>query len=268
MKMVNLKISCITLMAVSVASCAAIQKAYYHQATLISNNSISEVWGDGVATADQSICVWVGDYGGLYVPMMVGLIGLPLFPFGVFMGKVKKTEYFTIGIWIIPKGMAQKKEFLFDPRKTYVEFENGVIRKPQIIRVMRFKTHLVAGSERIKDSDVWKPMPPSDINGPIVLWDWSKFILTFIKPKKDVESERVEINGLESKQRQKQTYVFDFKDVEKYRYVIPGEDVNGEWLGETPNAPCRKLFKRDRKVDSSDADSILTTIRTKSLGVP
>ena len=54
-----LKLITLLLVILLLASCGAIQKARYYAPS--TSDPISLAWGDGLATADKDVCVWVGD---------------------------------------------------------------------------------------------------------------------------------------------------------------------------------------------------------------
>jgi hypothetical protein len=150
----------------SLISCGGIQKARYHQPTNAIENSLTTNWGDGVATADYNVCVWVGDDTALYLPIVAGPIGLPFFPLGVFEGEIDRLGFFELSIWIVPADKGQQKSFAFGPMETFLEFENGEIKQAQTFQVSRFKTEWkeerdfwgrIQIIERISYPEPWSP---------------------------------------------------------------------------------------------------------------
>lgn len=234
-------------------SCGAVVKARYYHPTNAVENTINEEWREGVATADKDVCVWVGDDTALYLPMMAGPIGLPVFPYGVFEGDIDHLDFFNLSIWIVANEKEQPDSMYFDPTNIFLKFENGIIKQAQTIQVSRFGTDWKEERdvwnrkqmvERISYYEHWGSKALSDFNESIVLWDWSRFVLRFEKPEKDIGPKEVEIKGLEIEGHQKKAYRFTFKEVETHLYTHSGKRVEGEWALENPATPCRRLFEK------------------------
>lgn len=118
-------------------SCGAIQKARYYAPTSTEPNT--QEWGDGLATADKEVCVWVKDGSAMYLALMAGPIGLPFFPLGILTSDPERPGYFDLTVWVVPE-QYRKGTLKFDPKQTSVTFTNGVTSKPRTVQVSRFKT--------------------------------------------------------------------------------------------------------------------------------
>ena len=239
----RLRVLSVLLAGLVAAACGGIQKARYYQPASRAQDSLSREWGDGLAVADQDICVWIGDASGLRLPMMAGPIGLPIFPLGVLAGDQGRPEYFDLAVWVVPAGEEQVNRFRFDVRSTYLDFGNGLVMQPQFIQISRFRTDWKDGSESIALPEHQERKPIAEYSEAVVLWEWSRFTMRFEKPGREVAPQTVRIEGLSADNRERRIYEFTFREVTKYRYLVSGHHPNGEWGIVSEATPCRDLFK-------------------------
>lgn len=242
----------ITIIILFLVSCGGIQKARYYEPSTTEEKEPRLAWGDGLAVADKDVCVWVGDNSALYLPLLAGPIGLPIFPLGILMETPDRSAFFNLSIWIVPK---QNKDniFSFNPRETLITFSNGMTSKPTSIQVSLFKTYwettksllpISHSTERIRYPEHWEIKPLNDFTEPINLWAWSRFIIRFEKPSKDIAPSKVEIRGLKSVDGQTWSFIFSFQETQKHRYLISGQGSDAEWIADSPGDACRTLFKK------------------------
>lgn len=224
--------------------------------TVTEDNLATEEWGDGLAAAKKDVCVWVGDNSALLLPLAAGPVGLPVFPLGVFEGKIDRPGFFDLSIWIIPE-KDKYTDFTFDPRLVYVTFEDGHKSQPGSIQVSRFKTSMQDDLsffkldnkkvERIYSPEHLRTKSIEDFKAPVELWNWSRFILRFDKPSGNSAPTKVVINGLRTKTGEERTFSFSLHEVDKHRYLVSGQDATGEWMIDTPANPCGEIFAKTYK---------------------
>jgi len=230
-----------------------VQKARFYQPTSLNHSSNNQEWGDGVATADKDICIWVGDDTALYLPMMAGPVGMPIFPLGVFEGEIERLDFFELSVWVVPKGIEEKNSFQFNPKNVFVEFTNGEKAEPISVQVSMFDTSPHGRKtffgehqyvERISSVKHLDPQKAEDVEGASSLWDWTRFVIRFQKPNKDIAPAKAWVKGLETKDGKSREYIFTFKEVEKHRYLVSGHHPNGEYGIVNPSTPCKDLFEK------------------------
>jgi len=231
-------------------SCGAIQKARYYQPVVSMGNTQVEEWGDGVAVADEDLCVWVGDDTALYQIMFAGPIGLPVIPLEISADEKERLGFFDLTIWFVKAKEKKHENWRFDPGDTFLEFASGEVMQPRTFKISRFKTYWknLGGfgkhmEERISYPEYWEAKLLSDLKEPVELWDLSCFVLRFEKPDRDVGPKAADIKGLEMEAGEKKTFRITFKEVEKYRYLYGTMDERGEWMSESPAMKCRERLK-------------------------
>jgi hypothetical protein len=231
-------------------SCSGgIQIARFYKPININEKTTSVDWGDGTATAQNDICVWVKDSTALYIPIMVGPIGLPIIPTMADTGERDNLNFFQLSLWIVPD--ENKKTILFNPSNIFIEFEDGTVMQPQRIQITRFKATRLEynyfGERRVHENVlVAEHSPPkrlSDFNEPIDLLRRARLIIRFTKPNKNVAPKSLEIKKLGFKNDPAVNFSFSFDKVEERRYVYSGKNADGEWIGTTPEDSCLNLLK-------------------------
>lgn len=253
-------VSRITLLAILLIStltgCGSIQKARFYEPEVIEPEKPRIGWGDGQATLNGNMCVWVGDASALYLPLLAGPIGLPIFPLGILSRTPDRPGHFDLNVWLVPETDA--KVYTFDPTRISVKFENNEIVNPSTIQVSRFKTNWEKETvflftsdtvERINYSDHWGAKPYLDFSKPIELWDWSRFIIRFEKPNREISPSQIDIRGIFYNELEQEVISFKFQEKTKLRYVISGRTANNESIGDSPSIPCRQIFD-NKKNDS------------------
>ncbi len=128
-----------------VTSCGGLQRARVYIYTDTNPDATTKSWGDGLATADNDVCIWVNRSHGGYDVMWAGPIFLPVMPIGAaaeaFGEKLETGDAVLVRISIFPADTtAQPIEWTFDPANIFVEFENGDVIQPASFAVHRNST--------------------------------------------------------------------------------------------------------------------------------
>ncbi len=94
-KMMSCKNLLIIIFISALSGCGAIQKARFYKPEIDNPEKPTLSWGDGLATLNGNMCVWVGDASALYFPLFAGPIGLPIFPLGILSESPDHPSYFA-----------------------------------------------------------------------------------------------------------------------------------------------------------------------------
>jgi uncharacterized protein YceK len=221
----NMRTLTLLIIVLLLSGCGGIQKARFYSPIDSTQTLPSKEWGDGLAVVNRDVCVWVGDRTALYLPMAAGPIGLPVFPLGVMAGKIDRLGILDLGVGIVPRD-----DFKFDPAATFLEFENGITKQPQVV--------LKVPSTGYKA-----------LTEPIDVSFWSTFIMRFEKPDKDIGPRKLRFEGIVSTAGEKRIFEFEFKEITKYRYLVSGQHPNAEW-GAYEVSACEELLGASKALET------------------
>lgn len=246
--------SLVMLLLVSIMGCGMLEQAHYYTAVPTDARTQTTRWGDGVALLSESMCLWIaeGDTKD-YRPLSMGPIGLPVIPLQLPAKNRQESALFKLELWLVPD--LGQDGYSFDPKSTRVRFENSIEVNPVTVQVSRFKTYgrqesglfTMKSRERIATPDHWNNKLAKEFSEPVALWDWSRFIMTFEKPAKEIAPVSLVIPGIAKHGKEFDAIELRLKSDSDTRYLYPGKTGDNTPVGGSPGDICRELFKSAMK---------------------
>lgn len=219
---------CAFFLLLFLVSCSSLEYARYYHPSLQNQGLRSLGWGDGLVTATNEGCIWVQGEG-LYIPATVGPVFLPIFPIGLFAdkGPWTPTEY-RIQLWLIPQ-KSGKDTFSFKPKDVVLTLDNGVTIKPT----------MMSRSNSMDDGYKLNSGEP-DVN--IIVDEVFKTFLSFDYHGSQMKPVALEVKGLSISNGESYDLKYVLTETRKYRYLMSGQTLQGEWKFSSPVRACKQLL--------------------------
>ncbi len=247
----------IILMAIVTASlllqaCGGVMRARYYQPDIDLDGSVQDQWGDGLAVAVPTHCMWL-DVGPLSDDIMwVGPLFLPVFPIGAaaerIEGPMEQGSSVFVELLLVPASDTEGSAFALNPEAITMEFDNGESLPPDYL------TYASTTREWELHSEMEWSAPPGEPPaqmGPYYEADWARRFeidgwarigMRFTRPDDEVHSTALRIHDLRLPDGSIADYEFTLRFVEKRRYVYSGKHQNNEPLWQTEAGACLELM--------------------------
>ena len=231
-------------------ACGGIMRARYYEPALVSDGSIQEEWGDGLAVALPTHCMWL--YAGSLSDdiMWAGPLFLPFFPIGAAAerigGPMEQGNWVFVNLLLIPPKDTATTSFTLKPEAITMEFDNGESLKPGYFRY----AHTTPEWE-LRSGWAWTdpgdPPPQKgfyrdEFHKDFEIDGWARIGMSFMRPGDDVHSTALRIRDLKLPDGNIADYDFALSFIEKRRYVRAGKHQNNEPMSETAARACLELM--------------------------
>ena len=258
----RIRLTLVLLALFSLTACGAVQRVRIYAPVDANAQAVSKEWGDGLATADSDVCLWIASHTlDSHDVMWAGPILVPLFPVGAgaeaIEGERDPAEVIFTWLSVFPgPGTPADFQWNLDPANVLMTFENGDSIKPSTVALVEYGVVGPNEPKRQRNAAYNNPRghleqePLAYFQAPEAYFGWAQFVIGYTRPAMGLHPVSIAVRNLDLGQIGQKNFEFSLEYVEKRRYVYSGKSENNEFVNQTPADPCVELNREAGLIDA------------------